>query len=494
MKKKIVIIGGGVAGLSAGIYARMNGFDAEIVEMHTVPGGQCTAWKRKAYTFDYCIHWLVGSSHGVFAKLWRETGGLDDNVQIVDPKEYSHFTNEEGEEFTILSDVNQWEKYLIKRFPEDVNGIRKMCADMRKASYLPEMEDPPGLRKMGKTMKVMLHSVPFLRLYFKYKNTSAFTYFEKLNLKNQTLSGFLNRMVGEIDFSAIAFLVMLSWFSDKNAGYPLGGSLPFASRMANKFKALGGKLTLGKAVQKILIDNNTAVGVELKDGKQIMADLVISAADLHATHYKMLGGKYITSKIKNAFENWSLFEPVVQVSFGINKSIQTPHHSLSVLQKGESIGATKLSYGYTISNYNHDPVITPEGKCIMKLLYNTSWDLWKGMDETEYALEKQCIAKDAEACLLKQFPDAKGAIEVVDVATPLTDVKYTGVYRGAYEGFMPSAKNMTKSIPMSVPGLKNFYQIGQWLSPGGGLPPSVQSGKWVLQLICKSERMKFKVT
>ena len=44
MSKKIVIIGGGIAGLSAGIYSAMNGFETEIMEMHNVAGGQCTAW------------------------------------------------------------------------------------------------------------------------------------------------------------------------------------------------------------------------------------------------------------------------------------------------------------------------------------------------------------------------------------------------------------------------------------------------------------------
>ena len=73
MAKKIVIIGGGIAGLSAGIYAKLNGFDAEVIEMHSITGGQCTAWDRKGYRFDYCLHWLVGTRKGPFNNIWRET-------------------------------------------------------------------------------------------------------------------------------------------------------------------------------------------------------------------------------------------------------------------------------------------------------------------------------------------------------------------------------------------------------------------------------------
>jgi len=63
-RKSVAIIGGGIAGLCAGCYARMNGYKATIFEMHSLPGGVCTAWHRNGYTIDSCIHWLVGSGPG----------------------------------------------------------------------------------------------------------------------------------------------------------------------------------------------------------------------------------------------------------------------------------------------------------------------------------------------------------------------------------------------------------------------------------------------
>jgi phytoene dehydrogenase-like protein len=61
MDKQIIIVGAGIAGLSAGIYARMNGYKTTILEMHNIPGGLCTAWERKGYTFDISMHMLTGS-------------------------------------------------------------------------------------------------------------------------------------------------------------------------------------------------------------------------------------------------------------------------------------------------------------------------------------------------------------------------------------------------------------------------------------------------
>ncbi|MCK4750085.1 MAG: NAD(P)-binding protein, partial [Bacteroidales bacterium] len=108
MQKKAIIIGGGVAGLSAGIYGQLNDYDTEILEMHSAPGGQCTAWKRKGYTFDYCIHWLVGSSHGAFHDVWKETGALDETTEIIDPDTYVTIRMPDGEDFIIYSDIDRW--------------------------------------------------------------------------------------------------------------------------------------------------------------------------------------------------------------------------------------------------------------------------------------------------------------------------------------------------------------------------------------------------
>ena len=77
MKKNTVIVGAGIAGLSTGCYAQLNGFQSAIYEMHTIPGGLCTAWKRKGYTFDISMHMLVGSRSGPVHRMWQELGVME---------------------------------------------------------------------------------------------------------------------------------------------------------------------------------------------------------------------------------------------------------------------------------------------------------------------------------------------------------------------------------------------------------------------------------
>jgi phytoene dehydrogenase-like protein len=179
------------------------------------------------------------------------------------------------------------------------------------------------------------------------------------------------------------------------------------------------------------------------------------------------------------------------VSFGINKKIDSDTPSEMWLSK-DQVGRTKMKNGYSLMNYNYDRTMAPEGKSVIVMRFDSPWELWKDIDAVEYKKEKAKIEEDAKVILERRYPGISDSIEVCDVATPVTDVKYTGVWKGAYEGFMPTSKNLMDNLNPVIPGLKKFYMAGQWLFPGGGLPPAGQSGKWAIQYICKDEGMGFK--
>ncbi|MCJ7697281.1 MAG: NAD(P)/FAD-dependent oxidoreductase, partial [Thermoplasmata archaeon] len=85
MAKSIIIIGAGMGGLSAGIYGQINGYETQIFEMHNKPGGQCTSWKRKGYTFDAVIHHFFGCKPGTTVnQMWHELGALPRKLISVD--------------------------------------------------------------------------------------------------------------------------------------------------------------------------------------------------------------------------------------------------------------------------------------------------------------------------------------------------------------------------------------------------------------------------
>lgn len=488
MRKKLIIIGGGIAGLSAGIYGLRSGYDVEILEMHSMPGGQCTAWDRSGYRFDYCLHWLVGTASGPFHEVWRETDVITDNVTIIDQEVHTTIYDQAGNSFIIYTNIDQWEKYLIEFASEDCKAIRRMCADMRKAALMEPFSDAPGVRSLFDYLRAVYRMPRAILLMMTYGKKSCREYFQGLNLKNQKLAFFLQHVFAVHDFSALAFLMMLGWFYTRNAGYLIGGSLPMIRRMADKFSALGGRLTLNSRVAKVNVADHAASGVTLTDGRVIDADYVISAADGYSTIFRMLEGNYLSPQIKDAYETWPLFTPLVQVSFGIGTEIPAHNPVQTYLAPGRKIGSTELRYGYTVMNYSFDPTMAPKGKTVIIIRFESPWELWQELSAEAYRAEKKQVELDCRVILEDTLPGITPHIEVADVATPRTGVRYTGVWKGSYEGFMPTSNNVSRSLDMTLPGLRNFFMCGQWLSPGGGLPPSALSGKWVVQLIAKQDR------
>ncbi len=300
-KKKIIIIGGGVAGLSAGIYAQMNGFDSQIVEMHSIAGGLCTAWYRKEYKFDYSIQWLVGSKFGVFHNVYKDTDILNDSVEIINPEVHLKLVNSQGEDFVIYTNIDKWENYLLGKAPEDTHAIKKMCRDMRRCTKLESFELAPSLRTPFHYIRALFRSYPTLFTILRYKNLTSEDYFNRLNIKNKWLHTSLHGIYGNANFSIVPFLLILSWYAQGNSGYPKGGSLAVAERMYQRYIKLGGTMLFKKRVAEVVVENNQAKGVVLEDGTRIEGDYVISAADGHTTIFNLLKGKYLSSGAKNVW-------------------------------------------------------------------------------------------------------------------------------------------------------------------------------------------------
>ncbi|HNB55010.1 MAG TPA: NAD(P)-binding protein, partial [Anaerolineales bacterium] len=130
MEKHILIIGAGVAGLAAGVYARLNGFRATIFELHDLPGGLCTAWERKGYVFDGCIHYLFGSGEGQpFNQMWHELGTVQ-NRPMINHAEYQRITDGEHT-LTVYTDPDKLHAHMADLSPDDEPLIRQFCEGVR---------------------------------------------------------------------------------------------------------------------------------------------------------------------------------------------------------------------------------------------------------------------------------------------------------------------------------------------------------------------------
>ncbi len=359
----IIIIGAGFAGLAAGIYGRMNGYKTHIFEMHDKPGGLCTSWKRKGYTIDGCIHWLVGSSpkSGIH-DLWEEVGIARDR-QFIDMDEYMRFEDSSGRSVIFYCDVDRLEKHLIGLSPEDEKTIREFTDGIRICLPFDQpLKSDPFLKRMIKQIRFGFMFIKNGRKMQKWMKTTIVDFAARL--KDPLLSeAFKEAWIPE--FSMFFMLFTFAYLHNRNAGYPLGGSMPMSEAMEARYKELGGIISYDSRVEKILVEENKTVGIRLEDGTEHRCSKVVSAADGFTTIFKMLDSKYADSKIKEAYEKWPVFYPIIFAGIGVNRTFSEEPLTVSGLSFSLK---TPVEIGDLVRDriwvhlYNHDPSLAPEGK------------------------------------------------------------------------------------------------------------------------------------
>ena len=494
----IIIIGAGFAGLAAGIYARLNGYNTRIFEMHNLPGGLCTAWERKGYTFDCCIHWLVGSSPlSGMHDMWEETG-VAQNREIIDLDEYIRMEDSMGRTLILYTNVDRLEKHLLGFSPQDEKPIREFIAGIRMCIPFdtPSKHDPllKRIQKQGKSL------FNFIRKGKKMKEWMNITCED---FSNQFKDPLLREAFKEMwvpEFSMFFMLFTFAYMHNKNAGYPIGGSMPMSQALEVRYKELDGIISYKSRVSRIITEENRAVGIMLEDGTEHRAARVISAADGHTTLFSMLDGKYGSDKTREPYEKWPKFPSLIFVSLGVNRTFEEippsvsglTFHLLHPVEIGDAV-RDKLS----VHIYNHDNTMAPAGRTAITIMLQSDYEYWKKLsqDKTEYLQKKEEIGRTITELLNQRFPGISSLVEAVDVATPLTFERYTGNWNGSFEGWLITPENsgvIIRPMSQSLPDLKNFNMCGQWVEPGGGLPTAIMSGRRLIKKLCKEDNQKFK--
>ncbi|MCG8568733.1 MAG: NAD(P)/FAD-dependent oxidoreductase [Spirochaetes bacterium] len=489
--KKIVIIGGGIAGLSAGCYAKMNDFDAHIYEMHNLPGGLCTSWKRRGYTFDICIQWLMGTSpDSPYHKIWQELESLKNKYVYYNEKPWKVFLK--GQVIDFYNDPDRLASSLKEIAPEDSKIIDELSECVKKFYQINQISltKPNEFLTLFDMIKMMKEFIPLMKFVKKYSKISIDKFTDLITNPNLKRAFKYMKLSTSIeDFIAIPFIL-----STRKSGFPKGGSLPFAKSIEQRLVQLGGEIHYGKKIKKVLVVNNKATGILLEDGSEIEADIVISAADGYHTIFQLLDGQYMSKKIKHIYNTELLAPSLLQVSIGINSELSSEKGFVEYLYELENpiVIEGKNKKCLLIRNYSFDPSFAPQGKSTLTVTFPSDYSYWEKIysDKEKYHQEKNNVEKGVLFALEKVIPEIRGKIEVVDVATPVTLNRYTNNWNGAITGF---ARPYFLNIPRTLPKLKKFYMTGQWIG-NTGLADAAKSGRDCLEVICKKEKKEFITT
>ncbi|MEI7500238.1 MAG: NAD(P)/FAD-dependent oxidoreductase [Bacteroidota bacterium] len=503
---KINIIGAGVAGLSAGCYLQMNGFETEIFERHSTFGGLCTSWQRNGYTFESGLQWLLGSSKSnPFYELWSELIDMDsihfvhhevrmeievkDNKDIFGDKVFHMYTN-----------LNRLEQYMLSIAPEDEKHVKKLIRTMRRIqSYEipPMIKVVPELLPWYKKIRFIKY-LPLLLFLNQIKRETNFSFAKRL--KNPFLKEAFMLLFDGDEMPLIVLTMPLAFSDLKGTGYPTGGSNAFVGNLERRYLEAGGKIRYRTEVDKIITEGNMAKGVALKTGESVFSDITISAADWQFSVFQALGGKFVNNTIMKLYnqEKLKIYYSVFMVSLGVAATFPGKHHFMRFPLDQDLVSPDGTCYSrMEVHINNYDPTLAPAGKTVISIsFYSRYADYWinlRNSDKAGYIKQKQRFADLVIEILNARIGGLKEKIEVVDIATPATFHRYTNNWKGSVQGWLPGKNIIARSpVKNNLPGLKNFYFIGHWTIPGGGLPVAIKSARDVSQIICNSCNLPFK--
>lgn len=491
MPTSIIIIGAGMAGLSAGCYAQMNGFDTQIFEQHVTPGGVCTSWKRKGYTFDCCIHNLAGTrTDTVMYRIWTELGAFPQRPSIA----YDEFVQAEDDNnhLTVYADLNKLERHMKELSPTDASVIEELTSAARRFIGLELFSFPVT------GIKGLLRALRYAPVLMKWSNVTLKQYADRF------ADPFLRKVFPHLqyDFDEIPMMLFLNFLAGMHAGdfgWPAGGSLAFSKAIEERYESLGGTVHYKCPVAEIIVEDDEAVGIVTADGTEHRADVVVSNADGHSTIFNMLKGRYVNERIKAYYATpVERQDMTVHISFGVNRDLSREPHSLFLfLDEPLTVMDAEIDR-LSIELSSHDTSMAPAGKGVIKVMLNSSYAFWKELYATydRYEAEKLRLADTVANALEHRFPGFSEQVEVVDVATPMTFERYTGTWHG-FQSWLPGQGTGAllnalrgKGWCRTLPGLENFYMIGQWAGDIG-LPNAAASGRNLVRHLCKLERRRF---
>ncbi|MCR4595996.1 MAG: NAD(P)/FAD-dependent oxidoreductase [Lachnospiraceae bacterium] len=493
-KEKVIIIGGGIAGLSAGVYALKAGFEAEVYEKNAIPGGECMGWNRQGYHIDNCIHWLTGTDPqtGLW-EVWKTVGAIDENTEYADTEKF--YTSRVGDrEATLWNDLDRTEKELIEESPEDEAEIRKFIEYVRYAEscVIPSIKpmDMMGIRDYMEIGKGMANMPKVMK---EYGNINCRELGERF--KSPVIRKMMSDYLPE-EYTAYSLLVSYGTMTSGNGKIPMKGSLAMSLRMAARFKEMGGVLHTSASVSEIVIDKKKAAGIRLADGSLINADYVISAVDTDFFFGKLIDRKYMPAGLAKAYDERRSF-PVTtgfQVAYAIDDDFSAKD---TVFFDCDPLAVGHRNFDrISIKNYSYDDSFAPAGKAVLQAnLCQSDEDylFWESLSPEDYKAAKQKLTGEVTDRIVTAFPELAGRIEILDSWTPLTYNRYCNAFHGSYMGFVTTVGSKQMRFKGVVKGVSNLFISGQWIMSPGGLPVAVVSGKFAVQRILKKQRRSIEI-
>jgi len=479
-----IVIGAGNGGLTAGATLAQRGVNVLLLERHNIPGGCATSFCRGRFEFEVSLHQLSGL--GSVEKPGPLRGTLDrlgvmDKLEFIQMQDLYRVIVPNRLDITLKPDLGEMIDELQRHFPQEKEGIAayfdflyKLFMQVIGVFYLkdPEVsrEKYPlyyqyALKTVDEVMNRFIHE-PLLK-------TAVSPYWAYMGLPPGYMS--------IVDMAAMFFAYL-----EFKPYHIKGGSQTLSNALADKIIKKGGTIRFNCGVKKIIVNQGAVKGVITEDGEEISAKYVISNTSKVSTYVEMMDEDQVPDEVTAQIKQCSLSQSAFTLYLGLDCEpeaaglTQSTNFILDGTDPENSYRKMKIrdiddEDSMILSCYNLiDPDFSPKGTCQVAIVTLKYGDTWLNIPPSEYAGEKYRVADAMLKVVEKAFPDLRRHIEEIEIATPLTHLRYLGHPKGAIYGFDHHIKNSELFIPPQSP-VQGLYSAGGWIGYNG-YQPTLDSG------------------
>jgi len=480
----VVVVGGGLGGLSAGAALARLGKHVLVVERQEKPGGYAHSFEPNGYVFDPAIHYTSQGNDGELLDVYLKLLGIRDRLTFIRSElEY-------GVEFPGVHVVNPVgiEPFIeenAKQFPDDADGIRKffqLCVDVTRESQ--QATQRLSLKELDK-------AVTQLPLLFRYRMATVAEVIDEFvrDPKAKALCGAIWPYMGPPPSSGsfIIYAGLLMSTLETGPVYCAGSFQKLADAFVFAIEENGGELLLNCQVERITLDDEGRVsGVVLDSGREVQASTVVSNADAKQTFEHMIGTENLPRPLVRQLErlhpSLSAFLLFAATSVDIDAS-GLPHEMFIYKhwdhdETHKDILAGKPGGLWITFPTTFDPSLAPEGEHLVILSSIAPYDVGRPWAEARDAYAEAMLPE-----IERLLPGFRDQMTYMATATPETFERYSLNHSGAIYGWEATPNQSTgKRLKQRSP-IHGLYLAGHWTEPGAGSFRAIYSGMTAALLV-----------
>ncbi|NVM52715.1 MAG: NAD(P)/FAD-dependent oxidoreductase [Candidatus Helarchaeota archaeon] len=430
---KVNIVGSGVGGSGVGALLANAGFDVELFEKNSLPGGRFCTYEKEGFNLDVGCHIIGNCEKGTLGEILDRIGMPIQWAYVRKPSPVIHFMGE------IIHFPRDIPKLNLPK--EDVNGILNMLAEILQTKK----------NEVQKYDDIDVHS-----FISKYSTNPRVRALFALSLGVMFVAPDFQASVGEW------IHVQRELQEKRSLGLPIGGCISVPKTYCKGIEKNGGKIHLNTPVKRIVVEDNKATGVELEDGTFIPSEIVISNAGVKPTVNDLVGRKFFSSEYLKVVDSYEYSFATIMVKVALKRKItdqkficyvsgeNLEDFAVEVFEKGipEKHAMVMIPI---ISNL--DPTAAPEGKQL--LIAGAGAPTGPEQGDCNYEKWAEAILNS----LREIFPNIDDDILWTDTTTPMDINKFAGK-NGVVVGISQIVGQVGKNRPKQELPIDNLYCCG----------------------------------